>query len=393
MDIRPVIDATVRGKLRLLVDAHVLDGTFQGTRTFIEQLYVEALHLCADEVEFYFAGRDLEALRTVFGTHPHVHYLTLASGNRYLRLARDFPRLIAEHAIDWAHFQYFTPPRKCCRYLVTTHDILFERHPEYFPLRYRLPKHWLIRAAARSADLLTTVSEFSRRELHALYGIAHERIHVIPNAATAGAAASGTAPGAPRPLPPDDMPWLRERPYLLYLSRLEPRKNQLGVLNAVLELGLFERGYSLVFVGARSVSDAAFEARLQGLEQAQREHIHRLDAVPEADKARLLGAARLFVYPSLAEGFGIPPLEAAVAGTPVVCSNLTAMADFDFFAPYHIDPREPSALSDAIARCLEDDDRGRVARIAATVAARYSWRQSARHLMELLLHANQASST
>lgn len=390
---RPTTGVAVHRKLRLLVDAHVLDGTFQGTRTFLERLYSEALQQCIDDVEFYFAAHDTQALRTVFGAHPHVHYVELPSGSRYLRLARDFPRLIARHAIDWAHFQYFTPPRKCCRYLVTTHDILFERHPEYFPLGYRLPKHWLIRAAARSADLLTTVSEFSRRELHALYGIALERIHVIPNAATINGAACATTPGAPRPMPPDDMPWLRERPYLLYLSRLEPRKNQLGVLDAVLQLGLLERGYSLVFVGARSVGDAAFEARLNGLDQARRQHVHHLETVPEVDKTRLLGAARLFIYPSLAEGFGIPPLEAAIAGTQVVCSNLTAMADFDFFAPYHIDPRTPSALSDAIARCLEDDDRERLARIAATISARYSWRQSASQLMKLLLRANQASST
>jgi glycosyltransferase involved in cell wall biosynthesis len=169
---------------------------------------------------------------------------------------------------------------------------------------------------------------------------------------------------------------------------MEPRKNHLGLLKAVLELGVLERGYSLVFAGTRSIADPALDKLLGSLDSRVLRHIHHLDSVSEAEKAALLHNARLFVYPSLAEGFGIPPLEAAMARVPVVCSNRTAMAEFDFFSPYHVDPLAGSSLRDAIARALEDRDEERLQRVAETIAERYSWQHSARQLMQLLLAAD-----
>ncbi|MBI2800526.1 MAG: glycosyltransferase family 4 protein [Gammaproteobacteria bacterium] len=370
-------------KLRLLVDAHALEGVFQGSRTYLEQIYQEAIRLFSNDIEFYFAARRPEVPRARLGEHRHVHYLRLESANRYRRLGLEFPQLISDNAIDWAHFQYVAPPLKRCRHMITTHDILFERHPEYFPLGYRLPKHSLFRSAARAADLLTTVSDFSRRELHHFYDIDLDRIHVITNGVAGGA-------GARRETEPSrSAPWDRSRPYLLFLSRMEPRKNHLGLLNAVLELGLLERGYSLVFVGTRSIADPSLHKVLGSLDSRVLRHIHHLESVSEAEKATLLNNARLFVYPSLAEGFGIPPLEAAMAGAPVVCSNRTAMAEFDFFSPYHVDPLAGSSLRDAIAQALEEKGRGRLQRIAETIAQRYSWEHSARQLMQLLLAADR----
>jgi glycosyltransferase involved in cell wall biosynthesis len=97
-------------------------------------------------------------------------------------------------------------------------------------------------------------------------------------------------------------------------------------------------------------------------------------------------AALLFVYPSKAEGFGIPPLEAAAARTPVVCSNTSAMQEFDFFGPGHVDPEDYDGYKTAVAQILEEaPGMEALTDIAATISKRYSWDKTASVLHELIL--------
>ena len=95
-------------------------------------------------------------------------------------------------------------------------------------------------------------------------------------------------------------------------------------------------------------------------------------------------AASLFVYPALAEGFGIPPIEAAAAGIPCVCSNRTAMSDFTFFGNHLIDPQDDKLLKGEILQCLSQIDNSEIKSIQHQIYHRYNWNVIAKALYQEL---------
>ena len=99
--------------MNLLVDAHVFDGKFQGTRTYLEGLYTHMIH--HQDIDFYFAAQNLKGLRKVFGEGDNIHYVGLEGEGRFKRLAVEYPNIIRKNKIDFAHFQYISPLFKCCK--------------------------------------------------------------------------------------------------------------------------------------------------------------------------------------------------------------------------------------------------------------------------------------
>lgn len=305
--------------MRLLVDAHVLDGKYQGTRTYIEGIYRNMVR--HEDIEFYFAAVDTDNLERTFGTASNIHYVKLKSHSKLERLAVEFPLIIRKHGIDCAHFQYISPLVKTCKEIVTIHDLLFLDYPEYFPWMYRVKNKFLFRRSARRADLLLTVSPFSRDEIVRHFGIPEGTIKVTPNGVT--------LPTSSMALPDVKNKFGLDR-FIMTVSRIEPRKNQQLLLQAWVELKLYDQGIKLVFVGAKDMGNKAFSGYYGSLPRTVKDNVVMV-AASYSELMALYKTADLFVFPSLAEGFGIPPLEAAAMGCPVLCSNQTAMADFDFF--------------------------------------------------------------
>ena len=136
--------------MRILIDAHVFDGKFQGSRTYILGLYSALIDLKPDW-HFFFAAQNVKTLEAAFGKHDNVDFLTLPSGNKYRRLLSEFPKLIKQHQIDFTHFQYISPLIKRGKYIVTTYDILFEepRFAPYFPKKYRFLNGKLFKRSAK----------------------------------------------------------------------------------------------------------------------------------------------------------------------------------------------------------------------------------------------------
>ena len=368
------------GPIRLFVDAHVFDGKFQGTRPFIQGIY-NKLALMPD-VELYIGATDTENLKKFFpNDNGRVHYLKYHSHSPVRRLLVDIPRLIRKHKIHWAHFQYICPPALRCRVVVTTHDILFKDYPQDFPFLYRVVKGSLFRFSARKADIVTTVSAYSKQALEKHFRLPPEKVRVIP---------SGVID--PFFLPYDKTEVRRKveerfgfRKYLLYVSRIEPRKNHALLLKAFLELGLYAQGYSLVLLGHKDIEAPEFDAVMAQMPPEARDHVLIRSGIADEDIQDIFRAAELFVYPSRAEGFGLPPLEAAAAGVPVLCSNATAMSDYTFFGEDSVDPSQYALFRDKLAEMLERPvDRQRLERIAQTVGERYSWPGTARKFFETL---------
>jgi glycosyltransferase involved in cell wall biosynthesis len=367
--------------VRLFVDAHVFDGKFQGTRPFIQGIYTRLALM--PEVELYLGAADTENLKKYFpDSSGRVHYVGYTSHSAAKRLLIEIPRLIRKHKIDWAHFQYICPPVKNCRHVVTTHDILFKDFPQDFPFLYRVVKGLAFKVSARRADLVTTVSAYSKQALEKHFRLPPEKVKVIP---------SGVID--PFFLPYDKPAIQRKveqrfgfRKYLLYVSRIEPRKNHALLLRAFLELGLYARGYALVLLGHKDIDAPEFDAAMAQMPAEARDSVLIRSGIADEDIQDIFRGAELFVYPSRAEGFGLPPLEAAAARVPVLCSNATAMSDYTFFGEDSVDPSQYNGFKDKLREMLErPKDQQRLDRIAEAVRERYSWPGTARKFFETLI--------
>ena len=360
-------------RLKLLVDAHVFDSEFQGSRTFIEELYKSALELYSDKIDFHFAAHSDFELKKSFGSD--FNFVPLNSKNKFMRLGLEFPKIIKDKGFDWAHFQYIAPPIRKCRYLVTCHDILFESFPEFFPVGYRLTKHLMFKYSAKKADILSTVSEYSRKDISTIYNIPEKDIILTKNAV--------------RKIEKNTISLSDKGKNILYLSRIEPRKNHHLLLEVFLESGLMEKGYKLIMVGKESIKNHKLDKLLIGLKSDQKKSIQFIPSVREEEKWDLIDRSCLFVYPSLAEGFGIPPLEAGLRKTSVICSNLTAMKEFNFFKPFHIDSSEKEILAKSLENALADTNQLRLDKISNQISSEYSWNKSAEALCEAIINKSK----
>lgn len=359
-------------KTRIFIEAHMFDHGFEGSATFVAGLYRALLAAHPDRYELIIGGQFPENAIKAFGSPPQAVAAMYRSKNRFARLACDVPRILRQEKPDFAHFQYFTPITKSCDWIVTIHDVLFNDFPEYFPPNYRRMRNILFPISARRADILTTVSQYSSDRISHWYRINPDRIHVTPN----GVEVAGVGNAERAEARAEGQPG---GPYLICVSRFEPRKNQVAVLRAFLAMELWRRGLSLVFVGSRTLESPAFDAALAQAPDAARRAVHLLSGVSSEALTGLVAGAKAAIYPSLAEGFGLPPLEALTLGVPSICAKVTAMADFDVLDAFFFDPKVAGSLEEKIESVLSDPLNASLAASegARRVVEEYTWQVSA----------------
>ncbi len=242
--------------------------------------------------------------------------------------------------------------------VLTVHDLSVLRFPHWHPRdRAAYFRRRFVPSVGRAAIILA-VSEFTRRELIALLRVPEERVRVTPLAA--GPQFRPHTPEEIRPV----LARLGLQPgYVLSLGTQEPRKNLPRLLDAW--DGLRDRP-PLVLAGPPGWRAEALDARLHGAK-----NVHRLGYVADADRPALYAGAAAFAYPSLYEGFGLPPLEAAACGTPVLTSLGTPMAETFAGAAVLVDPADVGAIRDGLAQLLAGGGPPRAA--GQAIAAAHTW--------------------
>jgi glycosyltransferase involved in cell wall biosynthesis len=259
-----------------------------------------------------------------------------------------------------------------CTLIATVHDLSFYHFPHLFRPARRIYQQTLTRATLQRAAAVIAVSQSTRDDIVRLMDIAPERITVIPNGVGAEM----------RPMEEKAVAEFRRRYHLpphfiLSLSTLEPRKNLELLLEAYALL--VHRGgpeHRLVIAGGKGWYYATIFATVERLRLSDR--VIFPGFVPEGDKPLWYSAADLFVYPSLYEGFGLPPLEAMACGTPVVVAATSSLPEVVGDAGLYIDPHDPADLADAMAALLHDSNRRHKLREAGLRQAnRFSWRKTA----------------
>lgn len=357
-------------KIKIFVDCHIFDKSFEGTRTYITGLYQE---LVKDKSKtFYFAAKNTTILKETFGCNQNVNYLELRSKNKFYRLLIDIPRLIKKNNIQYAHFQYIVPPIKCCKYINTIHDLLFLEYPQYFPWLYRIKNKLLFKWSARNSDIILTVSEYSRVQIQERFNI--DNVVITPNAVNEVFFADYDKELIKLKVKEN----YQVENYFIYVSRWEIRKNHNFLLEVFVEKKFYEN-FFLVLVGKRDLSNHKFDAFSYSLPKSIKEKIIILENVNFENLQMLIKGARLSIYPSIAEGFGIPPLEAAAAGIPSIYANTTAMKDFNFLQNCAFNPFDKNDLYKKIEEKLNTCNAENYGEI---IKEKYNWRQSAIRFLE-----------
>jgi glycosyltransferase involved in cell wall biosynthesis len=373
-------------KIKLFVDAHVFDKEFQGAQTFIRELYTRLL---ADhpDLDIYFGTNNMANIGTIFPDLPKANILPYKRRSiSLLRFVYDIPALIKKHQFDFAHFQYIAPKnRPGCKYVVTLHDVLFNDYKHDFSYLYRSSRNILFGNSIKRAHIKTTVSAYSQHRICNYYNIPDTDVHIVQNGVNDSLIKFQNSKQ-------EAVEIIKRKfgihNFILYASRVEPRKNQLLLFNKYLKLELYKLGIALVFIGKESIKIPALTQLIQGLSDEQKKLFHWIKQVDQPDLAAFYRACRLFVYPSKAEGFGLPPLEAAICGVPVLCSSATAMKSFHFFEPYMFDTANEKDLERKLLLMIHSPPSDSfTAKVAKQVQQQYNWKKSS-NIFYNLIQAN-----
>lgn len=359
----------------ILVDGHVFDMFHQGTRSYLKGLYRALSELGLFRIVV--AANKLDVLAQEFSGCKNIEFRQIPFTNTVDRLFRVYPRLTRELGPDFCHFQYVGPVRCTGRLVITSHDVLFADFPDQFPWHYRMVRNVSFRYSARMADVLLTVSDYSKDRISQVLGIDAERIHVVSNAVSDEGFAT-----VPRQVCSDHVEgkWGLNN-FALYVGRVEPRKNHHLLVKAFRECGLFRQGISLVFIGKRDLANPLLDKEIALLDAQERERLVMLEGISDADLLHFYGACRLFLFPSFGEGFGMPVLEAAAAGAPVLSSNATAMGRFGLPQECLFDPADEQEFYRKLRGAIQDGSR---LLVPPAVLERYRWRNSAREFADIL---------
>jgi glycosyltransferase involved in cell wall biosynthesis len=265
----------------------------------------------------------------------------------------------ASGAVDVVHDMGYVVPPSTAPLVVTIHDLLFRRYPEHYGWHTRLVLERGLRLARRHARLVICPSRATMLDCVEA-GIDEGRLRLVPWGVRSMDRRSGERTILDR--------LGLDRPYVLFVGTLEPRKNLRRVVEAFQRLRRDD--LELVLAGPRGWKERPPDVGTPG--------VRWLGPVRREDLGALYAGARVVAYPSLAEGFGLPVLEAMAAGAPVVTSAGTSMEEVAGDAVVLVDALDVDAIGAGIARVLNDRElEARLRARGPSRAAHYSWNRSA----------------
>lgn len=294
--------------------------------------------------------------------------------SRWLWMQLLLPAVIQRSQPHLCHFTNSLAPLWQPRpFVLTIHDASLFLYRHLHPRARHLTMRLILPVLARRAAAIITVSEYARRELQWVLGIPAEKIEAIYEAAPEH---FGPVTDAAQ------RAYLRQKyqlpeKFLLFVGTLEPRKNLTRLVRA---LGVVrERGYPhrLVLVGPPGWLMDGFEREIERL--GLQDRVQFVGYVPAEDLPGLFSLAAVFTFPSLHEGFGLPPLEAMACGTPVLTSNRSSLAEICAGAACLVDPEDEESIAAGLVSLLADDEwRRELGRQGRERAAAFSWERAAR---------------
>ncbi|MDP4262629.1 MAG: glycosyltransferase family 1 protein [Bacteroidota bacterium] len=367
--------------MRIGIDAKWLfTGTISG-RFFIENVLPELFSL-HPEIEWHiFLDKKEKNLGWPFTReNVNIHYVW-ADFNMLSNLFV-LPGWAIRLHVDAVLFQTFSPKSKHFKSVVFIHDILFTSYPEYFTWKERLYFKALKRTAP-AADRIITTTQYVKDEL--------VRLHYAKKDQPVDLAPSGVT-DIFKPLrfhKQEILEKVKEKynlpgSYLLFVGRLNARKNIENLIDSLRFVN--DKNISLLIVGKKDWKSPQIEHLMNDKEIKSR--IFFADAVSNDELSVIYAMATIFCFPSFAEGFGLPPLEAMASGVPAVVANTTAMPEVCGKAALYADPRDPGAIAQKINELLENKSLyDQKIQEGLEWSKNYTWRRTAEGIMNSIFAA------
>ena len=370
--------------MRIAIDAHSVGTGLGGNESYATNL-IEALAAIdpVNQYTLYVTRNDAVAK---FGNRwPNFAVKQTRPHTPLIRIPLTLSTALRKNPVDVLHVQFTAPPFSPCPVVVSIHDLSFEHLPETFKRRSRAQLRLTVRRSAEKAAHVLALSEHARADIIATYGIPPERVTAIPLAASDHF----------HPIS-DEKELQRVRhtygiagDYILAVGSIQPRKNlsRLIAAYALLRRDRTEQDLpKLVIVGKRAW---LYEETLRAIkEQGVADSTILTGYVPDSDLPALYSGALCFVYPSLFEGFGLPPLEAMKCGVPVIAGNRTSLPEVVGDAGVLVDPFDPQAIAGAVAQVLDDSDFQQELRVKGLNRAQlFDWKETAKSTLEVYKRA------
>ena len=262
-----------------------------------------------------------------------------------------------------------------CKKIIIVHDLSFELYPEFFTLKNRL-WHKLIqpKKLCQQADKIIAISENTKQDLVELYDLSAKKIACI----NPGINDLFFAPINQADLIAVEQKYKLPEKFILYLGNLEPRKNIPALIRAFEKIS--DPDVALVLAGSRAWKYEAIDSAWR--QSQKRSLIKFLGYVEQKDKPALYKLAKLFVYPSIYEGFGLPPLEAMACGTPTIGSFASSLPEAVGDGGVLVDPNNISELAGIIDQVLSQSELAQSLSVRGQARARnFSWQNKAQEFL------------
>ena len=369
--------------MRIAIDFTAFIPQMTGVDTYLKQL---VLHLAkVDQCNQYMIYHNYEDRRFFASDLPvNFSHASISARSRPIRIISQqmiLPVAASGWKADVVHSPSFIMPylRGTARHVLTVHDMTSFSHPEHhIALRRSRLYRQMVLGSLRRTDLVIVPSQATRQAiLEFLPDLQPDRIHV-------------TVPGIGEEFRSCDPASIREvitrlmlpQPYILYVGTLEPRKNLPALVESyrrLVEAGAIKE--HLVLAGKLGWG---YEALLKQIDvPALRGKVHLAGYVDQQDLPAVYSGARLFVYPSLHEGFGFPPLEAMACGVPVISTLSSSLVENLAGVAELVSPDDVAALADAIRRVLADETLWAKRRAQGLEqASHYRWNRTARETLK-----------
>ncbi len=275
-----------------------------------------------------------------------------------------------------AHTIPFIHPR---RSVVTIHGLEYEYSKESYSFWERLYMRSVIRYSCHAAETIVAVSENTKRDLVRMYGVPETKVRVVHEGKP-----EENSKVASRKSQVESRECGTEQPYLLFIGRIEERKNVRRIVEAF-DILKERHGipHALVLAGKSGYGYADVKNAIQA--SKYRENIIERGYVSEEEKFTLLRGADIFLFPSLYEGFGLPVVEAQAAGVPVITSDVASLPEIGGDGALYVDPTSPRGIADLAWNLLSDKAlRDGIIEKGRSNAERYGWATCADEIAGLL---------
>ena len=363
--------------MRVAIDARKLHDF--GIGTYIRNLLRQLARIDHDTEYILLCGEADIGIAAQLG--PNFRAVLEPSPNYSIREQIHVPWVLRRERPDLYHApHYVLPAAVSCSSVVTIHDCIHLMFPQYLPSRvayaYARAQMW---TAAHRSDCILTVSDASKRDILHLFNVPPEKIVVVYNAIDSHFSLTPPAEAVAR---------VRERyqlnhRFVLYVGNIKPHKNLVRLIEAFNELRVGDlEDVKLLIIGDEISKLPALRRAVH--RHKLHKHVRFLGYVPDDQLAVLYRLAAVFVFPSLYEGFGLPPLEAMASGTPVVTSNVSSLPEVVGDAAVLVDPHDVDSIVAGLRSVLTDPVRADEMRLKGLERAReFSWERSVAKTLEV----------